>query len=177
WFCKMDALAKPALEAVENGDITLYPDKFRNTYRHWMENIRDWCISRQLWWGHRIPAWYDGQGNVAVAETAGEALAQLRALNPDLDESAVFQDEDVLDTWFSSWLWPISVFDGFENPDNSDLKYYYPTKVLVTAPEILFFWVARMVMAGIEFTNKIPFHDVYLTGIVRDKLGRKLSKS
>ncbi len=191
WFCKMDELAKPALADVLNGDVKLIPEKFVNTYRHWMENVKDWCISRQLWWGQRIPAWYDNQGNWVVAKTAEEALEEFLKLK-DIDgvfseaEKAGFknqlkpfirQDDDVMDTWFSSWLWPISVFDGFKDPNNKDISYYYPTNDLVTAPEILFFWVARMIMAGHEFMGKKPFTNVYLTGIVRDKLGRKMSKS
>ena len=191
WFCKMDELAKPALADVLNGDVNLIPEKFGNTYRHWMENVKDWCISRQLWWGQRIPAWYDHEGNWVVAKTQEEALDAFLKLK-DIDgaftaeEAAGFkhqllpfirQDEDVMDTWFSSWLWPISVFDGFKNPDNKDINYYYPTNDLVTAPEILFFWVARMIMAGHEFMGKKPFTNVYLTGIVRDKMGRKMSKS
>jgi valyl-tRNA synthetase len=191
WFCKMDEMAKPALEDVLNGDVKLIPEKFVNTYRHWMENVKDWCISRQLWWGQRIPAWYDNQGNWVVAKTEEEALEEFLKLK-DIDgvfteaEKAGFkhqlkpfvrQDDDVVDTWFSSWLWPMSVFNGFKDPDNKDINYYYPTNDLVTAPEILFFWVARMIMAGHEFMGKKPFTNVYLTGIVRDKLGRKMSKS
>jgi len=179
WFMKMDTLAKPALEAVLNGSIRFYPSKFINTYKHWMENVRDWCISRQLWWGHRIPAFYTPDGQVIVAKSREQALA-IASKKTELNHinlEDLKQDEDVLDTWFSSWLWPISVFDGIRNPDNKDIRYYYPTNDLVTAPEILFFWVARMIMAGIEFQNDIPFRNVYLTGIVRDKLGRKMSKS
>ena len=179
WFLKMDRLSKPALENVMNDTIQLIPPKFKNTYSHWMENVRDWCISRQLWWGHRIPAFYMQDGTCIVAKTKIEALKiarekyQLYALSEqDLD-----QDEDVLDTWFSSWLWPISVFDGFKNPENPDINYYYPTNDLVTAPEILFFWVARMIIAGYEYKGTFPFKNVYLTGIVRDKQGRKMSKS
>jgi valyl-tRNA synthetase len=179
WFLKMDELSKPALENVMNDNIQLIPDKFKNTYKHWMENVHDWCISRQLWWGHRIPAWYDDKGNVVVAKTEAEALViykeKFPTLNPQL--TTLSQDEDVLDTWFSSWLWPISVFDGFKNPDGADINYYYPTNDLVTAPEILFFWVARMIIAGYEYRNEKPFTNVYLTGIVRDKQGRKMSKS
>ena len=184
WFCKMDEMAKPALDDVLNGDIKLIPEKFGNTYRHWMENVKDWCISRQLWWGQRIPAWYLPDGRFVVAKTRQEAFVLASALtekgsNAKLKIAAedLHQDEDVLDTWFSSWLWPITVFDGFKDPNNADINYYYPTNDLVTAPEILFFWVARMIMAGHEFRGKIPFKNVYLTGIVRDKLGRKMSKS
>ena len=175
WFCNMKELAKPALEVVMNGSIQFFPEKFVNTYRHWMENVKDWCISRQLWWGQRIPAWYFPDGSIVIAKTQEEAI-QISG-KTDVNPKEVTQDEDVLDTWFSSWLWPISVFDGIRNPDNADINYYYPTKVLVTAPEILFFWVARMVMAGLEYRKEIPFKDVYLTGIVRDKLHRKMSKS
>ncbi|GAB3920673.1 valine--tRNA ligase [Mucilaginibacter myungsuensis] len=179
WFCKMEEMAKPALDYVLEGDIKLIPDKFINTYRHWMENVKDWCISRQLWWGQQIPAWYLPNGQFVIAKTAGEALplAIEKTQNPALTTQDLRQDEDVLDTWFSSWLWPISVFDGFKDPNNADINYYYPTNDLVTAPEILFFWVARMIMAGHEFRGQVPFKNVYLTGIVRDKLGRKMSKS
>ena len=176
WFLKMESLAKPALDVVLNKDIVFYPSKFVNTYRHWMENVKDWCISRQLWWGQRIPAFYTEDGSVFVAKTRGEALEKAKQSGLTLSENELRQDEDVLDTWFSSWLWPISVFDGIRNPDNEDIKYYYPTKDLITAPEILFFWVARMIIAGLEYRNQIPFKNVYLTGIVRDKLGRKMSK-
>lgn len=187
WFMKMEQLAKPALKAVMEDDIKLYPPKFKNTYRHWMENVKDWCISRQLWWGHRIPAWYAAPLNVAagetsrqiilVAETEEKAREQAQ-LHPELKNGFTLrQDEDCLDTWFSSWLWPISVFNGINRPDNPDIQYYYPTNDLVTAPEILFFWVARMIIAGYEYRNEKPFRNVYLTGIVRDKLGRKMSKS
>jgi valyl-tRNA synthetase len=182
WFLKMDKVSKPALDAVMNGDVNLIPDKFINTYRHWMENVHDWCISRQLWWGQRIPAWYDNSGNTVVAKTKDEAIELLKNKNASVNASDVKQDEDVLDTWFSSWLWPMTVFDpdiiknGWEKA-NAELKYYYPTNDLVTAPEILFFWVARMIIAGEEYTGKKPFTNVYLTGIVRDKLGRKMSKS
>lgn len=179
WFMKMDQMAPEALEVVMNDTIKFHPEKFKNTYRHWMENVRDWCISRQLWWGQRIPAYYLPDGKFVVAKSLDEALTKARQLlgNNQLSESDLRQDEDVLDTWFSSWLWPISVFDGIRNPDNEDIKYYYPTNDLITAPEILFFWVARMIMAGLEYRNDIPFKNVYLTGIVRDKLGRKMSKS
>ncbi len=175
WFCKMQDMAKPALDYVLEGDIKLIPDKFINTYRHWMENVKDWNISRQLWWGQRIPAWYNDKGQWVVAKTEAEAQAAFEAQGQLAN--GLRQDEDVLDTWFSSWLWPISVFDGFKDPDNADINYYYPTNDLVTAPEILFFWVARMIMAGHEFRGEVPFKNVYLTGIVRDKLGRKMSKS
>jgi len=180
WFLAMKEVSKPALENVMNDTISIYPPKFKNTYRHWMENVKDWCVSRQLWWGHRIPAWYLPHSNeFVVAETEKEALERAREKtgNQNLQISDLRQDEDVLDTWFSSWLWPISVFDGLTNPGNKDIEYYYPTTVLVTAPEILFFWVARMIIAGYEYKNNLPFKDVYLTGIVRDKLGRKMSKS
>ncbi len=182
WFVKMGEMARPALDAVNSGAVKLHPAKFVNTYRHWMENVKDWCISRQLWWGQRIPAWYDGQGDFVVAKTETAALEAYAAKGKIDTAGQVHQDEDVLDTWFSSWLWPISVFDpSFVNKSkdewNADLKYYYPTHDLVTAPEILFFWVARMVMAGLEYCGEVPFSNVYLTGIVRDKQGRKMSKS
>ncbi len=180
WFCRMQEMAGPALVNVMNNNVKFHPVKFKNTYRHWMENIKDWCISRQLWWGHRIPAWYIQGGNeFVVAGSADEALklAIEKTGNSKLQVSDLRQDEDVLDTWFSSWLWPIAVFDGIRDPDNADYKYYYPTNDLVTAPEILFFWVARMIMAGYEYRREKPFDNVYLTGIVRDKLGRKMSKS
>jgi valyl-tRNA synthetase len=179
WFLKMDTISKPALENVLNNNIRLIPEKFINTYKHWMENVHDWCISRQLWWGQRIPAWYDPNGRVVVAKTSAEAIPLFKKQFPDFNfsEKDLKQDEDVLDTWFSSWLWPISVFDGFKNPGNKDINYYYPTNDLITAPEILFFWVARMIIAGYEYMNEKPFTNVYLTGIVRDKLGRKMSKS
>lgn len=178
WFLKMQELSKPALDAVINGDVELYPQKFVNTYRHWMENVKDWCLSRQLWWGHRIPAWYLPEGGYVVAETDKEALeiARKKTGNAKLNLSDLRQEADVLDTWFSSWLWPISVFDGIRYPENEDIKYYYPTNDLITAPEILFFWVARMIIAGYEYRNDKPFKNVYLTGIVRDSLKRKMSK-
>ncbi|MDR0231779.1 MAG: valine--tRNA ligase [Dysgonamonadaceae bacterium] len=178
WFLKMEQLAKPALDAVMNDDIQLHPPKFKNTYRHWMENIKDWCISRQLWWGHRIPAYFLPQGGFVVAATKEEAYQKaLSTVNYPLSIEDLRQDEDCLDTWFSSWLWPISVFDGINEPENKDIQYYYPTNDLVTAPEIIFFWVARMIMAGYEYRHKPCFHNVYFNGIVRDKLGRKMSKS
>ncbi len=180
WFLKMKDLSDPALKSVMNDSVKLVPAKFKNTYRHWMENVHDWCISRQLWWGQRIPAWYlPGSSEFVIANNETEALelAKEKTGNQNLKSEDLEQDEDVLDTWFSSWLWPISVFDGIRNPDNSDFKYYYPTNDLVTAPEILFFWVARMIIAGYEYVDKKPFNNVYLTGIVRDKLGRKMSKS
>ena len=182
WFLKMEELAKQALESVESGNVKLIPDKYRNTYRHWMENVRDWCISRQLWWGQRIPAYYLPDGRFVVAPDAGKALEKARKLDAEITSDDLRQDEDVLDTWFSSWLWPISVFDPGkpghpEAAPNADLAYYYPTSDLVTGPDILFFWVARMIMAGNEFMKDRPFNNVFLTGIVRDKLGRKMSKS
>ena len=179
WFLKMKDISKPALNAVMNNDIQLYPSKFKNLYRHWMENVHDWCISRQLWWGHRIPAWYYADNAFVVAESESEALALAREKsgNQALQLKDLKQDEDVLDTWFSSWLWPITSFDGINNPDNEDIKYYYPTNDLVTAPEIIFFWVARMIMSGYEYRGKECFKNVYFTGLVRDKLGRKMSKS
>ena len=179
WFLKMDSLAKPALDAVMQDDIKFHPSKFKNVYRHWMTNIKDWCISRQLWWGHRIPAYFLPEGGYVVAETVEEALrlAQEKTGNKELRIEDLRQDEDVLDTWFSSWLWPISLFNGILDPDNEEIKYYYPTADLVTGPDIIFFWVARMIMAGYEYKNDMPFRNVYFTGIVRDKLGRKMSKS
>jgi len=178
WFLRMKELSQPALDSVINGDIELYPPKFVNTYRHWMENVKDWCLSRQLWWGHRIPAWYLPEGGYVVANTEEEALelAKKETGNANLKISDLRQDEDVLDTWFSSWLWPISVFNGILEPNNKDIKYYYPTNDLITAPEILFFWVARMIIAGYEYMGEKPFRNVYLTGIVRDHLHRKMSK-
>lgn len=181
WFLKTERLAKPALDAVLNsGEIELVPEKFKNTYRHWMENIRDWNISRQLWWGQRIPAYYFGPGkeDFVVAASLEQALAKAKKLtnNENLKSTDLCQDEDVLDTWFSSWLWPISVFDGIRNPNNEDIEYYYPTQDLVTGPDILFFWVARMIMSGYEYRQEHPFSKVYLTGLVRDKKGRKMSK-
>jgi valyl-tRNA synthetase len=180
WFVSMKELAAPALENVMNGNIQFHPEKFKNTYRHWMENVKDWCISRQLWWGHRIPAWYysDRPADFVVAKTQEEALvlASQKAGRP-IEAAELRQDEDVLDTWFSSWLWPISVFNGLTQPNNPEINYYYPTNDLVTAPEIMFFWVARMAIAGYEYMGQQPFKNVYYTGIVRDKLGRKMSKS
>jgi valyl-tRNA synthetase len=178
WWVDMKKLYKPALDAVMDGEIIFYPAKFKNLYRNWMENIRDWCISRQLWWGHRIPAWYDEEGRFVVAKNEEEARSQLATGNwqPGDPPTHLRQDEDVLDTWFSSWLWPIEVFKGYSNPGNADIKYYYPTNTLVTAPEIIFFWVARMIMAGFEYMHEKPFSEVYFTGIVRDELGRKMSK-
>ena len=179
WFVKMDELVKPAIAGVEDGSISFVPPKFKNTYRHWMTTIKDWCISRQLWWGHQIPAWYLPEGGYVVAENEEEAL--LKAIektgNPSLTLDDLKRDPDCLDTWFSSWLWPISLFNGILDPDNKEFKYYYPTTDLVTAPDIIFFWVARMIIAGYEFVGQKPFSNVYFTGIVRDKLGRKMSKS
>ena len=177
WFCKMEEFSKPALEHVMNDDILFHPAKFKNTYRHWMENIKDWCVSRQLWWGQQIPAYFYEGNKYVVAESKEEALTLAQKEKPSVTMSDLRQDEDVLDTWFSSWLWPISVFDGIRNPDNEEINYYYPTNDLVTAPEILFFWVARMIMSGYEYRKELPFKNVYLTGIVRDKQGRKMSKS
>ncbi|MGI8893792.1 MAG: valine--tRNA ligase, partial [Bacteroidia bacterium] len=177
WFLQMKELCEPALQNVMNDNVQLIPEKFKNTYRHWMENVHDWCIARQLWWGQQIPAYYLPDGSFVVAETRAEALEIAQEINSGITDEQLKQDEDVLDTWFSSWLWPISVFDGFKDPENKEIKYYYPTNDLVTAPEILFFWVARMIIAGYEYRNQKPFKNVYLTGIVRDKLGRKMSKS
>jgi valyl-tRNA synthetase len=173
WWVDMKKLATPALEAVMSDEIQFHPAKFKNVYRHWMDNIKDWCISRQLWWGHRIPAWYDAEGNVYVQTS----LEKVYETYPETKGKELHQDADCLDTWFSSWLWPIEVFKGMSNPGNAEINYYYPTSTLVTAPEIIFFWVARMIMAGEEYMGKIPFKDVYFTGIVRDKQGRKMSKS
>ena len=180
WFLKMQHFADIALPPVMDDDIEFYPKKYKNTYRHWLENIKDWCISRQLWWGHRIPAYYfdnNGKQDFVVAETAEEALKLAQQKNADIKAEDLEQESDCLDTWFSSWLWPISLFDGIEHPDNEEINYYYPTSDLVTGPDIIFFWVARMIMAGYEYRGKMPFKHVYFTGIVRDKLGRKMSKS
>ena len=177
WFCKMSELAKPALKHVMNDDIKFHPSKFKNTYRHWMENIKDWCVSRQLWWGQQIPAFFYDGNKFVVAETIEQALVLAQKDNPNLAIENLRQDEDVLDTWFSSWIWPITVFDGIRNPKNEEINYYYPTNDLVTGPDILFFWVARMIMSGYEFKKELPFKNVYLTGLVRDKQGRKMSKS
>ena len=181
WFLKMSEIAKPALEVVMNDEIKFYPEKFKNTYKHWMENIRDWNISRQLWWGQQIPAYYYGEGehDFVVAENIEQALilAKEKAQNPHLEIADLRQDEDALDTWFSSWLWPMSVFDGLSAPENENINYYYPTADLVTGPDIIFFWVARMIMAGLEWKGQVPFKNVYFTGIVRDKQRRKMSKS
>jgi valyl-tRNA synthetase len=179
WFLKMNELAKPALDVVMNDEIKFHPAKFKNTYKHWMENVRDWCISRQLWWGQRIPVYYLPNGEMVVAKSKEEAVEKAKTEfdMPQLTAADLKQDEDVMDTWFSSWLWPISVFDGIRNPDNKEINYYYPTNDLVTGPDIIFFWVARMIMAGKEYRNEVPFKNVYFTGIVRDKLGRKMSKT
>ena len=180
WFLKMQHFADIALPPVMDDEIEFYPKKYKNTYRHWLENIKDWCISRQLWWGHRIPAYYfdnNGKKDFVVAETAEEALKLAQAKNANIKAEDLEQESDCLDTWFSSWLWPISLFDGIEHPDNEEINYYYPTSDLVTGPDIIFFWVARMIMAGYEYRGKMPFKHVYFTGIVRDKLGRKMSKS
>ena len=176
WFLKMESLAEPALKAVDEGVIKFVPDKFKTTYDRWLTDIRDWCISRQLWWGHRVPAWYLPDGSFVVTETADEALSLAREKDSVLTAADLRQDEDCLDTWFSSWLWPISLFNGVLEPDNEEIKYYYPTADLVTGPDIIFFWVARMIMAGYECLGKQPFNNVYFTGIVRDEIGRKMSK-
>lgn len=176
WFLKMESLAAPALEAVESDTVRFIPEKYKNTYRHWMTDIRDWCISRQLWWGHRIPAYYTPWGETIVAETPEEALQLARESHPEVKAEDLRQDEDSFDTWFSSWLWPISLFNGILEPGNKEISYYYPTADLVTGPDIIFFWVARMIMAGYEFTSLPPFRNVYFTGIVRDEIGRKMSK-
>ncbi len=176
WYLKMDEISKPALEAVDNDIVGFIPEKFKTTYDTWMNNVRDWCISRQLWWGHRVPAYYLPDGSYVVAETPEEALALAQAKNPSLTAADMRQDEDCLDTWFSSWLWPISLFNGILDPGNKEISYYYPTSDLVTGPDIIFFWVARMIVAGYEFVGKQPFNHVYFTGIVRDEIGRKMSK-
>lgn len=176
WFLKMESLAAPALQCVEDGELKFVPEKFKTTWRRWLTDIKDWCISRQLWWGHQVPAYYLPDGSFVVAETREEALKLAREKNPALTDADLVQDEDCLDTWFSSWLWPISLFNGILEPDNKEMAYYYPTADLVTGPDIIFFWVARMVMAGFEFAGKVPFRNVYFTGIVRDEIGRKMSK-
>lgn len=176
WWVNMKKISEPALNAVMDEEVRFYPSKFKNLYRHWMENIKDWCISRQLWWGHRIPAWYDEQGRMVVAQTEEKAKAKFQQ-EFGVTNAPLKQDEDCLDTWFSSWLWPFEVFGGYSQPGNAEVNYYYPTNTLVTAPEIIFFWVARMIMAGYEYQGKAPFREVYFTGIVRDKQGRKMSKS
>ena len=177
WFFKMESFSKPALEHVMNDDIQFHPPKFKNTYRHWMENIKDWCVSRQLWWGQQIPAYFYEGNKYVVAENKQDALTLAQKENPSVTMDDLKQDSDVLDTWFSSWLWPISVFDGIRNPNNAEINYYYPTNDLITGPDILFFWVARMVMAGYEYRGELPFKNVYLTGLVRDEQGRKMSKT
>ncbi|MCP4521634.1 MAG: valine--tRNA ligase [Cytophagales bacterium] len=177
WFCKMSDMATPALENVLNDTIKIHPPKFKNMYRSWMENVRDWCISRQLWWGHQIPAWYLPSGEFVVAENTEEALVEAQKIDASITADQLKQDDDALDTWFSSWLWPMSVFDGVNNPDNEEYKYYYPTDTLVTGFDIIFFWVARMIMAGYEFAGELPFKNVYITGMVRDEQGHKMSKS
>ena len=179
WFLRMQHFADMALPPVMNDELKFYPAKYKNTYRNWLENIKDWCISRQLWWGHRIPAYYLPEGGFVVAETPEKALelAKEKTGNQNLKVEDLRQDDDCLDTWFSSWLWPISLFDGINNPGNEEIKYYYPTSDLVTGPDIIFFWVARMIMAGYEYMGDMPFKNVYFTGIVRDKIGRKMSKS
>jgi valyl-tRNA synthetase len=176
WWVDMKKISGPALSSVADDEIKFYPAKFKNLYRHWMENIKDWCISRQLWWGHRIPAWYDAEGRFVVADTVEKAKEMFNN-QFSIADAQLKQDEDCLDTWFSSWLWPFEVFKGYSNPGNKDVDYYYPTNTLVTAPEIIFFWVARMIMAGFEYKGQKPFNEVYFTGIVRDKQGRKMSKS
>lgn len=176
WYLKMDTLSKPALDAVDNDIVKFIPEKFKTTYDTWMNNVRDWCISRQLWWGHRVPAWYLPDGSFVVADTEEEALALAKEKQSDITLADLHQDEDCLDTWFSSWLWPISLFNGILDPDNEEIKYYYPTSDLVTGPDIIFFWVARMIVAGFEYIGKQPFNNVYFTGIVRDEIGRKMSK-
>ena len=177
WWVSMKAISVPALKAVMDDEINFHPAKFKNLYRHWMENIKDWCISRQLWWGHRIPAYYLENGSFVVAHSLEEAFQKFKSQNSKIKIEDIKQDEDCLDTWFSSWLWPFEVFKGLSDPDNAEVNYYYPTNTLVTAPEIIFFWVARMIMAGYEYRGEKPFSDVYFTGIVRDKQGRKMSKS
>jgi valyl-tRNA synthetase len=178
WFVKMKEIAEPALKAVVDGDIKIHPgDKFLATYKYWLENVKDWCISRQLWWGQQIPAWYAPDGSFEVAETKEEAFRKFKIQNSKFEIEELKQDEDVLDTWFSSWLWPMEVFNGISDPDNKEIEYYYPTSVLVTGQDIIFFWVARMIMAGMHYKNVKPFSDVYFTGMVRDKQGRKMSKS
>ena len=177
WFLSMKEVKKPALENVMNDNIKFHPKKLKNMYRAWMENINDWCISRQLWWGHQIPAYYLPSGEFVVAESRNEALNKAKKIDPSITNDMLKQDEDVLDTWFSSWLWPITVFDGINNPENKEINYYYPTSDLVTAPEIIFFWVARMIISGYEYRGEMPFKNVYFTGIVRDKQRRKMSKS
>ena len=177
WFFKMESFSKPALDHVMNDDIQFHPPKFKNTYRHWMENIKDWCVSRQLWWGQQIPAYFYEGNKYVVAENKQDALTLAQKENPSVTMDDLKQDSDVLDTWFSSWLWPISVFDGIRNPNNAEISYYYPTNDLITGPDILFFWVARMVMAGYEYRGELPFKNVYLTGLVRDEQGRKMSKT
>ena len=178
WFLKMKHFADIALPPVMNDELKFYPAKYKNTYKNWLENIQDWCISRQLWWGHRIPAYYyNDNDDYVVAETREEALKLAQQKDPKITDADLRQDEDALDTWFSSWLWPVSLFDGINNPGNDEIKYYYPTSDLVTGPDIIFFWVARMIMAGEEYMGDMPFRNVYFTGIVRDKLGRKMSKS
>ena len=176
WFCKMAEMAQPALDYVLKGEIKLIPDKFTNTYRYWMENVKDWCISRQLWWGQQIPAWYLPNGQFVIAKSKEEAFEEAKTKIPGVTIEELVQEEDVVDTWFSSWLWPIEVFNGITEPDNKDINYYYPTQVLVTGQDIIFFWVARMIMAGMEYKKEKPFSDVYFTGMVRDKQGRKMSK-